>query len=123
MTVHTLTLYLPILILAHGGATADINEALNYVADTLQFAGAALVLASALPRDPDQVDETPYGTFPCFTYRVDKRVPGLILPGGNICQIRGHPHESPQQGTQRSFAALREKTAPGRRPLLVRHGT
>jgi beta-glucosidase len=32
-----------ILILAHGGATADINEALSYVADTLQFAGATLV--------------------------------------------------------------------------------
>ena len=54
MTVHTLFLYLPILILAHGGATADINEALNYVADTLLFAGAALVLASALPRDPNR---------------------------------------------------------------------
>ena len=29
----------------------EINEALNYVADTLLFAGAALALASALPRD------------------------------------------------------------------------
>jgi hypothetical protein len=58
MTVLTLFLYLLILILAHGGATADINEALNYVADTLLFVGAALVLASALARDPDQVSET-----------------------------------------------------------------
>jgi uncharacterized membrane protein len=53
MTVLTLFLYLVILILAHGGP--DINEALNYVADTLLFAGAALVLASALPRDPARV--------------------------------------------------------------------
>ena len=49
MTVLTLSLYLLILILAHGGSTPEINEALNYVADTLLFAGAALVLASALP--------------------------------------------------------------------------
>ena len=28
-----------------------MNEALNYVADTLLYAGAALALASALPRD------------------------------------------------------------------------
>ena len=50
MTVLTLFLYLLILILARGGS--EINEALNYVADTLLFASAALVLASALPRDP-----------------------------------------------------------------------
>src|SRR6202790_1411705 len=50
MTVLTVFLYLLILILARGGS--EINEALNYVADTLLFAGAALVLASALPRDP-----------------------------------------------------------------------
>jgi uncharacterized membrane protein len=49
MTILTLFLYLLILILAHGGTTPEINEALNYVADTLLFAGAALVLASALP--------------------------------------------------------------------------
>ena len=58
MTVLTLFLYLPILILAHGGSTPEINEALNYVADTLLYAGAALVLASALPRDPDRVEKT-----------------------------------------------------------------
>ena len=57
MTVLTLFLYLLILILAHGGSTPEITEALNYVADTLLFAGAALVLASALPRDPDRVEK------------------------------------------------------------------
>jgi uncharacterized membrane protein len=56
MTVLTLSLYLLILILAHGGS--EINEALNYVADTLLYAGAALVLASALPREPDRVEKT-----------------------------------------------------------------
>jgi uncharacterized membrane protein len=58
MTVLTLFLYLLILILAHGGTTAEINDALNYVADTLLFAGAALVLASAMPRDLDRVEKT-----------------------------------------------------------------
>jgi uncharacterized membrane protein len=53
MTVFTLTLYLLILIRAHGAS--EINEGLNYVADTLLYAGAALVLASALPRDPDRL--------------------------------------------------------------------
>jgi len=53
MTVLTLFLYVVVLILAHDGP--DINDALNYVADTLLFAGAALVLASALPRDPARV--------------------------------------------------------------------
>ena len=56
MTVLTLFLYLPILILARGRSTPEITEAINYVADTLLFAGAALVLASALPRDPDRVE-------------------------------------------------------------------
>ena len=53
MTVLTLFPYLLILIRAHGGP--EINEGLNYVADTLLYAGAALALASALPRDPDRV--------------------------------------------------------------------
>jgi uncharacterized membrane protein len=52
MTVLTVFPYLVILILALGGPTAELNEALNYVADTLLYAGAALALASALPRDP-----------------------------------------------------------------------
>ena len=56
MTVLTVFPYLLILIRAHGGS--DINEALNYVADTLLYAGAALALASALPRDPGRVQNT-----------------------------------------------------------------
>jgi uncharacterized membrane protein len=58
MTALTRFLYLLILIFAHGGSTPEISEALNYVADTLLFAGAALALASALPRDPDRVEKT-----------------------------------------------------------------
>lgn len=55
MTALTLLLYLPILILAaNGGSVPQINEELNYVADTLLYAGAALALASALPRDPER---------------------------------------------------------------------
>jgi hypothetical protein len=49
--------------------------------------------------------------------------PGLILRGGNMWLRRRHRHESPQQSTQQSFAALRKETAPGGRPVLVRHGT
>jgi uncharacterized membrane protein len=52
MTALTLFLYLPILILARSGSTPEFNEELNYVADTLLYAGAALALASALPPDP-----------------------------------------------------------------------
>lgn len=56
MTVLTVFPYLFILAFAHGGSA--INEALNYVADTWLYAGAALLLASALPRDPDRGDKT-----------------------------------------------------------------
>ena len=58
MTVLTLFLYLPIWILARSGTTPEIMEAINYVFDTLLYAGTALVLASALPRDLDRVEET-----------------------------------------------------------------
>jgi uncharacterized membrane protein len=58
MTVLTLVPYLVILILAYGGSTPQITEAINYVADTLLYAGAALALASALPRDRDRVAKT-----------------------------------------------------------------
>jgi uncharacterized membrane protein len=58
MTALTLFLYLPIWILARGGTTPEIMEAINYVFDTLFYAGTALVLASALPRDPDGVKKT-----------------------------------------------------------------
>ena len=53
MTALTLFLYVPIWILARGGTTPEIMEAINYVFDTLLYAGAALALASALPRDPE----------------------------------------------------------------------
>jgi uncharacterized membrane protein len=56
MTIVTVFLYLVILLLAHGGPA--INEAINYVADTLLYAGSALALASALPRDTDHVQKT-----------------------------------------------------------------
>src|SRR5450432_619973 len=51
MTVLTLFLYLPMLILARGGSLLGINQGLDNVFDTLLFAGAALVLASALPSE------------------------------------------------------------------------
>ena len=53
MTVLTLFPYLVMLVRAPG--SSEFNEAINYVADTLLYAGAALALASALPRDPDRV--------------------------------------------------------------------
>jgi uncharacterized membrane protein len=56
MTLLTLCPYLVMLIRAHGGP--EFNEAINYVADTLLYAGAALALASALPRNPDRVTIT-----------------------------------------------------------------
>jgi len=56
MTAVTLFLYLPGLVLAYGGP--EMNEALNYFADTLLYAGAALALASASPRDADRVERT-----------------------------------------------------------------
>jgi hypothetical protein len=51
MTALTLGLYLPLLIGARAGSVEAINEALNYVADTLLYGGSALALAAALPRD------------------------------------------------------------------------
>ena len=56
MTALTLFLYLPIWILAQGGTTPQIMEAINYVFDTLIYAGTALVLASALPPAADRVE-------------------------------------------------------------------
>jgi uncharacterized membrane protein len=56
MTAVTLFLYLPGLVLAVIGSTPEINEALNYFADTLLYAGAALALASALQLNPDRVE-------------------------------------------------------------------
>ena len=48
MTVLTVCLYLPIL--AQGGPPSDLIVGVNYVADTLLFAGTVLVLAAVLPR-------------------------------------------------------------------------
>src|ERR1017187_87067 len=56
MTGLTVFPYLAILLLARGAP--EFNEAINYVADTLLYAGSALALASALPRDPDRVAKT-----------------------------------------------------------------
>lgn len=56
MTVLTVFPYCLILVFARGAS--DINEALNYVADTWLYAGAALLLASALPHDSDREKRT-----------------------------------------------------------------
>jgi uncharacterized membrane protein len=58
MIFFTAFLYLVILILALGGSSVEINEGLNYVADTLLFGGAAFALASALPHDSDRMEKT-----------------------------------------------------------------
>jgi hypothetical protein len=47
-TALTVFLYVPMLALALSGSADGINEALNYIADTLLYAGMALALASAL---------------------------------------------------------------------------
>jgi len=60
MTALTLFLYVPAWILAHGGTTPEIMDAINYVFDTLLYAGVALALASALPRDGAHVS----GSYP-----------------------------------------------------------
>jgi uncharacterized membrane protein YphA (DoxX/SURF4 family) len=51
MTILTLLLYVPILILAIASQPSQINEEINYVADTLLFAGAALLVAGGLADD------------------------------------------------------------------------
>jgi len=58
MTVFTLFPYLLILVHDFRAPPPEFNDALNYVADTLLFAGAALVLASALPPAPVRVEKT-----------------------------------------------------------------
>jgi uncharacterized membrane protein len=49
MAILTLLLYVPILAMA--SQAPEILEGINYVADTLLFAGAALLVASALPEN------------------------------------------------------------------------
>jgi uncharacterized membrane protein len=58
LTALTLFLYVPDWIVARDGTTPQIMEAINYVFDTLFYAGTALVLASALPQYPDRVEKT-----------------------------------------------------------------
>jgi uncharacterized membrane protein len=60
MTALTLSPYTLMLVRAHG-SPADINEALNYIADTLLYSGAAFALAAALPVEPSRGGE-PKGT-------------------------------------------------------------
>jgi uncharacterized membrane protein len=48
MTLLTLFLYLPILLMAHG--TPAVLEGANYVWDTLLFAGAVLLVAAVMPK-------------------------------------------------------------------------
>ncbi len=49
ITLLVLFIYVPILATAR--ATPDITEGLNYVFDTLLFAGTILLLAAATPKD------------------------------------------------------------------------
>jgi uncharacterized membrane protein len=49
MLLITVCLYLPIFVMASG--TAALVEGVNYVADTMLFAGAALMVAAAVQRD------------------------------------------------------------------------
>jgi uncharacterized membrane protein len=49
ITLLTLFVYAPMLAVA--AKPAEMNEAINYVADTLLFAGAILVMAGALPKE------------------------------------------------------------------------
>jgi len=49
MGLLTLVLYLPILLTSNGGMA--LIEGVNYVYDTLLFAGTILLLASAMPKD------------------------------------------------------------------------
>jgi len=49
MAILTLLLYVPILVMA--SQPPQMLEGINYVADTLLFAGAALLVAGALPED------------------------------------------------------------------------
>jgi uncharacterized membrane protein len=55
MTFLTAFLYGLMLIFSNG--EAETSVALNYVADTLLYAGSALAVASALPREPDRPQE------------------------------------------------------------------
>ena len=64
MTLLTAVPYLVILVRAIGGPAPEFNEAINYVADTLLYAGSALALASALPRDSSGSSRRVHCTMP-----------------------------------------------------------
>jgi uncharacterized membrane protein len=52
LTLIVLFIYVPILGIA--AKPSEMNEGVNYVADTLLFAGTILLLASAMPTDADE---------------------------------------------------------------------
>lgn len=54
MTFFTVFLYGALLIHALWGSADAMNEAINYVADTMLYAGSALALALALPRPSEE---------------------------------------------------------------------
>ena len=58
MTFFTVFLYGALLIHAFWGSFDAMNEAINYVADTMLYAGsAALALATAIRADPDELED------------------------------------------------------------------
>jgi hypothetical protein len=57
MTFFTVFLYGALLIHAFGGSSDAMNEAINYVADTMLYAGSALALALALPDGESELAE------------------------------------------------------------------
>jgi uncharacterized membrane protein len=61
MTLLTLFFYLPIWVMSQGSSPAI--EGLNYVADTLLFGGAALLVAMASPKD-SRAEPSPSSTNP-----------------------------------------------------------
>jgi uncharacterized membrane protein len=68
----TFFLYTPILVasIRHGGSESELIEGLNYVGDTLLFAGTSLLLAAAIPSDSRGLSPHPFNavsTRPSFT--------------------------------------------------------
>jgi uncharacterized membrane protein len=53
MTALTVFLYLPVAVMAYGGSAGDFNDAINYLADTLLYAGSALAVGLALRASDD----------------------------------------------------------------------
>ena len=57
MAFFVVFLYLPILFGTLHGSVAEINDAIDYVADTLLYSGSALAVAAAM-RDRPQPEST-----------------------------------------------------------------